>query len=503
MGSIGTANFVNRKRAVTVVESVEQENERQKLLNKLFAKLKELEDERNGVAPNTTTSAASSTNRSSVSGQAGFFSQASNTGQGFYNQQNKNQSEFLHFKNITDKQMVTGSLPYNGYQKSYHIENSELLYKMIRFDNKLCRSILEQHGFSSTDSHEWNILWSSSSCKSYQYEGLNEYQKINHFPQSYEITRKDRLCFNIVRLQERFGKNAFDFCPDTYILPDEFGDFYNHYQKLKQHESKKNVWIVKPANACQGRGIYIVDDINDVNVDETSVISKYITNPLLINGHKFDLRIYVVITGYEPLRIYIFQEGLARFASETYTQKINKQNKYMHLTNYSINKKNDRFIQNENTEQDDFGYKWSLGAFCKHLEQVGIDMNLLWSRIYDVIIKTILCGENYVQAAMKKNGTHRTNCFELLGFDVLIDSDLKPWLIEVNLSSSMATESPLDMSIKSNLICDMFNLIGIKRFDRKKESINKIKHRMKGLYGKGKKSGLGQGIQGTSLQPHG
>ena len=129
-------------------------------------------------------------------------------------------------------------------------------------------------------------------------------------------------------------------------------------------------------------------------------------------------------------------------------------------------------------------------------------MNLLWSRIYDVIIKTLLCGENYVQAAMKKNATHRTNCFELLGFDVLIDSDLKPWLIEVNLSSSMATESPLDMSIKSNLVCDMFNIIGIKRFDRKKESINKIKHRMKGLYGKGKKSGLGQGIQGTSLQPN-
>ena len=129
--------------------------------------------------------------------------------------------------------MVTGSLPYNGYQKSYHIENSELLYKMIRFDNKLCRSLLESHGFSSTDSHEWNLLWSSSSCKSYQYEGLNEYQKINHFPQSYEITRKDRLCFNIVRMQERFGKSAFDFSPDTYILPDEFGDFYNHYQKLK------------------------------------------------------------------------------------------------------------------------------------------------------------------------------------------------------------------------------------------------------------------------------
>lgn len=262
---------------------------------------------------------------------------------------------------------------------------------------------------------------------------------------------------------------------------------------------------MKPANSCQGKGIYLVDDINDVNVDETSVISKYITNPLLINGHKFDLRIYVCVTSYEPLKIYIFQEGLARFASETYTQKINKQNKFMHLTNYSINKKNEKFIANETTEQDDFGYKWSLGAFCKHLEQVGIDMNLLWSRIYDVVIKTILCAENIVQANLKKNGTHRTNCYELFGFDIIIDSDLKPWLLEVNISPSMATDAPLDLSIKSNLIVDTWNLVGIKRFDRKKESMNKIKHRMKGLYSNAsnnkKKSGLGQGIQGTSLQP--
>lgn len=174
---------------------------------------------------------------------------------------------------------------------------------------------------------------------------------------------------------------------------------------------------------------------------------------------------------------------------------------FMHLTNYSINKKNDKFIKNENCEQDDYGYKWSLGAFCRHLEQVGIDMNLLWSRIYDVIIKTILCGENYVQLAMKKNGTHRTNCFEILGFDILVDSDLKPWLLEVNLSPSLACDSPLDMQIKSALATDSFNLMGLKRFDRKKESLNKIKHRMKGLYNKGKKSNLGTGIQGTGLQP--
>jgi len=74
----------------------------------------------------------------------------------------------------------------------------------------------------------------------------------------------------------------------------------------------------------------------------------------------------------------------------------------------------------------------------------------------------------------------------LLGFDVIIDSELKPWLLEVNMSPSLSGDSPLDMKIKSNLVSDVFNLIGIKKFDRRKESMNKVKHRMKGLYARGK-----------------
>lgn len=74
------------------------------------------------------------------------------------------------------------------------------------------------------------------------------------------------------------------------------------------------------------------------------MISRYIQNPLLINGHKFDLRIYVAVTSVDPLRIYVYKEGLARFASEQYSTKIDKDNKFQHLTNYSVNKKNDNFV---------------------------------------------------------------------------------------------------------------------------------------------------------------
>ena len=90
--------------------------------------------------------------------------------------------------------MLSNAPPQIAYAKSYNIECNDLLYKIFRGETKLVRSVLEANGFSYTESHEWNILWSNGNCKSYLYEGLNEYQKINHFPNSNEITRKDKLC---------------------------------------------------------------------------------------------------------------------------------------------------------------------------------------------------------------------------------------------------------------------------------------------------------------------
>ena len=64
---------------------------------------------------------------------------------------------------------------------------------------------------------------------------------------------------------------------------------------------------------------------------------------------------------------------------------------------------------------------------------------------------------------------YRNNCFELLGFDILIDADLNPWLIEINLSPSLGCDSQLDQRIKSNLISDTFTIIGVVPLDRRAE----------------------------------
>lgn len=75
--------------------------------------------------------------------------------------------------------------------------------------------------------------------------------------------------------------------------------------------------ISKPEAGCQGRGIFLSKNIEDFSYGEHYVVQKYIKKPLLIDGLKFDMRIYVLISGCDPLRVHIYQEGLARFATES------------------------------------------------------------------------------------------------------------------------------------------------------------------------------------------
>jgi len=113
-----------------------------------------------------------------------------------------------------------------------------------------------------------------------------------------------------------------------------------------------------------------------------------------------------------------------------------------------------------------------------HLTKLGIDMKIVWARIYDAVIKSILSIEHHAFAAAKKinnvnNTSNKCNSFDLFGFDIILDNDLKPWILEVNLSPSLAYDSPLDFHIKSNLITDTLNIVGIKRVLRKKEVMGK------------------------------
>jgi len=362
------------------------------------------------------------------------------------------------------RRVYTGSdIVQHGHGDRGIPESSPLLFKMQKCDVRLVRWILEQHGFRETEGSDWNILWMTSNLKPYMMQGLNKFQKINHFPRTYEITRKDKLHPNISKMCDKYGGRSFDFIPRTYTLPEEWNAYVDD---VNRHPAR--LWIMKPAASSQGRGIHVVSHPREVGSDCHCVISHYVSNPLLIDGFKFDLRIYVLVTSYDPLRIYIFEEGFARFSTEKFSlDPRHYGNKFVHLTNYSINKKSHKFVPNTDADQDDCGNKWSLGAFKRRLHEMGVDVPTVMTNIQDLVIKTLIAVETHVVPGLKTFVPHRGNCFELLGFDVMIADNLKPWLIEVNLSPSLATDSPLDRRIKSRLIANMFNMVGVQQYDQR------------------------------------
>ncbi|KAM7158025.1 tubulin polyglutamylase TTLL5 isoform 11-T12 [Molossus nigricans] len=336
-------------------------------------------------------------------------------------------------------------------------ERYHLSYKIVRTDSRLVRSILTAHGFhevhpSSTD---YNLMWTGSHLKPFLLRTLSEAQKVNHFPRSYELTRKDRLYKNIIRMQHTHGFKAFHILPQTFLLPAEYAEFCNCYSK------DRGPWIVKPVASSRGRGVYLINNPNQISLEENILVSRYISNPLLIDDFKFDVRLYVLVTSYDPLVIYLYEEGLARFATVRYDQGAkNIRNQFMHLTNYSVNKKSGDYVSCDDPEVEDYGNKWSMSAMLRYLKQEGRDTTALMANVEDLIIKTIISAELAIATACKTFVPHRCSCFELYGFDVLIDSTLKPWLLEVNLSPSLACDAPLDLKIKASMISDMFTVVG-------------------------------------------
>ncbi|XP_026635985.1 tubulin polyglutamylase TTLL5 isoform X3 [Microtus ochrogaster] len=336
-------------------------------------------------------------------------------------------------------------------------ERYHLSYKIVRTDSRLVRSILTAHGFhevhpSSTD---YNLMWTGSHLKPFLLRTLSEAQKVNHFPRSYELTRKDRLYKNIIRMQHTHGFKAFHILPQTFLLPAEYAEFCNSYSK------DRGPWIVKPVASSRGRGVYLINNPNQISLEENILVSRYINNPLLIDDFKFDVRLYVLVTSYDPLVIYLYEEGLARFATVRYDQgSKNIRNQFMHLTNYSVNKKSGDYVSCDDPEVEDYGNKWSMSAMLRYLKQEGKDTTALMAHVEDLIIKTIISAELAIATACKTFVPHRSSCFELYGFDVLIDNTLKPWLLEVNLSPSLACDAPLDLKIKASMISDMFTVVG-------------------------------------------
>eukprot|EP01121_Diplochlamys_sp_Union-15-3_P014624 TRINITY_DN4686_c0_g1_i4.p1 TRINITY_DN4686_c0_g1~~TRINITY_DN4686_c0_g1_i4.p1 ORF type:complete len:278 (-),score=40.42 TRINITY_DN4686_c0_g1_i4:490-1278(-) len=173
---------------------------------------------------------------------------------------------------------------------------------------------------------------------------LLEHQKTNFLPSMQEVALKHMLHKNIVAAAKLNAQKEYDFWPKGYNLPEEWEDFVQMY---KDHGDQEIPYIIKPSRQAMGNGIICITHASQLDKDseyvqtKTPVAQQYIMDPLLIDGYKITFRIYVCITSVDPLRIYVFPNGLTRICSEKFTSTLDSfKNSFIHLTNYDINKFN-------------------------------------------------------------------------------------------------------------------------------------------------------------------
>ncbi|KAH9587400.1 Tubulin polyglutamylase ttll6 [Schistosoma haematobium] len=339
------------------------------------------------------------------------------------------------------------------------------------------RRVLKRFGFRETeDDEDWCLYWTDYSVTIDKVLVMKQWQKINHFPGMSEICRKDSLARNLNRMIRLFPKD-YNIFPKTWCLPSDWNDIQNY---AKKHKSK--TFIIKPDNGCQGRGIYITKNAKDIRPVENMICQVYISKPFLIDGYKFDLRIYVLLTSCDPLRLFVFKDGLVRFTTCSYIEpnQRNVHDMYMHLTNYAVQKHSEGYIR----DNEEGGTKRRITTLNRWFKDNGYDVKKIWEDIDDVIIKTLLSGYAIIRHNYRTcfpNHIQTSACFEILGFDIIFNHRLKPYVLEVNHSPSFTTDSKLDKEIKEAMLWDTVQLAHFNAVSKKKccdEERKRIRNRL-------------------------
>ncbi|KAI8920437.1 tubulin-tyrosine ligase family-domain-containing protein [Entophlyctis helioformis] len=286
-----------------------------------------------------------------------------------------------------------------------------LLVNLTNCKYDIVRECVVNHGCKVVDDPTaWSLFWIDTGVSLERVLEMKAHQRINHFPGMHEICRKDHLARNLGRLSRLFPKD-YNFFPKTWMLPSEWSEFKMSFKPSRKGggggsgsgSSSGQSFIAKPDHGCQGKGIFLFKDPDQVHDLRNSnmIIQTYLASPCLIDGFKFDLRVYVLVTSVDPLRVFIYRDGLARFATEKYHPPSDKNmgNVCMHLTNYAINKHSDKFVRDD----DERGSKRTISSVLKQLVELGRIPSAedTWRRISDVVVKTIVTVQPQISRGLK------------------------------------------------------------------------------------------------------
>ena len=292
-------------------------------------------------------------------------------------------------------------------------------------------------------------------------KNIHGYQIYNHFLLDVELCHKDRLYYHYKKLKNMFP-NDFDYHPESFILPDDKEIVQEKFKNYKA--TKNNIYIIKPEKGSLGVGIKFIYNFKDF--PSKGFVSKYINNPHLLYGTKYHMRLYVLITGYSPMKLYLFNEGQVMRAAEKYDNDLKNLNrKQAVLTNLHITGNSKNYIHDIDFDTEK-GSEWSVSTLRKYFIKNNVDFdNVIWKQIKDIAIKTQMTIQKEEREVLKQfSNIKNRNLFQFYGIDVMIDDTLKVWLLEYNQSPFLELYNIINKINKKKLIADIYNLVGIVPF---------------------------------------
>jgi len=286
-------------------------------------------------------------------------------------------------------------------------------------------------------------------------DGATLATKFGKFPGSFTSCEKDNQA-TLFEFCSRINEKAFEFFPKTFILPTQIDKCYEYMEKNKK---KRLTMISKPAASSQGDGITLFSSAQTLMNQYKSgwlrrgeyICQRYISNPLLSHGLKFDLRLYVSFVSLDPLCCYICNEGMVRFCTVQYEapNRRNLNKIYSHLTNYSLNRASRDYVHASNLD-DSRATKRTLTTFWRQLatEYPNCDIPLLWQKICDICYASCTAIAPALKAGCDWYPDQNLacgRCFQIMGFDVLVDNKFQPHLLEINSGPSLSTDSIIEV----------------------------------------------------------
>ncbi|MCL4124964.1 UNVERIFIED_CONTAM: hypothetical protein GTU68_052470 [Idotea baltica] len=224
-----------------------------------------------------------------------------------------------------------------------------------------------------------------------------------------------------------------------------------------QMDGLRNVWIVKPGAQSRGRGIFLLNHLEEILALVQSpliyqtkyVVQKYMERPLLIYNTKFDIRQWFMVTDWNPLTVWMYKDSYLRFCSQQYD--LTNNDEAIHLSNNAIQCKYMNGARDNNLPDENM---WDCHQFKDYLRSKGQEdayEKIIHPGMKDALIATMLAAQ--VQMDSFKHG------FEFFGADFMLTEDLRVWLIEINSSPCMAYTTSVTKRMSFECLNDTIKVV--------------------------------------------